>query len=197
MSALDPSAVPIPDPDGTPVPSGKKICTGCGTINQVTSAYCHKCGLKLPEEAVNGPAMRPAGFWVRGTALFIDQIFLLVVGIVIFFVIGDQESASVVDLWAGFGKIDIWWDVIVPLTIETVYFTVAIGIWGRTVGKALMRVKVVRADGGRVSIGRAFGRYLAYYLNWMTFGIGFLVIAFNPQKRGLHDLIVDTRVVKL
>ncbi len=93
--------------------------------------------------------------------------------------------------------LDIWSDVIVPLAIEAVYFTVAIGVWGRTIGKVVMGVKVVRTDGGRVSIGRAFGRYLAYLLNWLTFGIGFLVIALNPLKRGLHDLIVDTQVVKL
>jgi uncharacterized RDD family membrane protein YckC len=192
MSALDPSAAAP-----APVPPGRKVCTGCGTANQATSAYCHKCGLQLPQETVTGPAIRPAGFWVRVTAFIIDQIFLFVVGFVILFVNGDQESANVIDLWAGFATIDIWWDVIVPLAIETVYFTVAIGLWGRTIGKAVMRVKVVRTDGGRVSIGRAFGRYLAYLLNWLTFGIGFLVIAFNPQKRGLHDLIVDTQVVRL
>jgi uncharacterized RDD family membrane protein YckC len=48
-----------------------------------------------------------------------------------------------------------------------------------------------------VSIGRAFGRYIAHILNWLTAGIGFIVIAFNPERRGLHDLIVDTRVIKL
>ncbi len=191
MSALDPSAAAP-----APVPSGRKVCTGCGTANQATSAYCHKCGLQLPQEAVIGPAIRPAGFWVRVTAFIIDQIFLFAVGLVIFFVNGDQESANVIDLLAGFDSIDIWWDVIVPVAIETIYFTFAIGIWGRTIGMAIKRIKVVRTDGGRVSLGRAFGRYLAFYLNWMTLTIGFLVIAFNPQKRGLHDLIVDTRVVR-
>ncbi len=192
MSALDPSAAAP-----APVPPGRKVCTGCGTANQATSAYCHKCGLQLPQEAAIGPAIRPAGLWIRVTAFIIDQLFLIVVGIIFFFVNGTQQAVSAVDLWAGFGVIDIWWDVIVPLAIEAVYFTVAIGVWGRTIGKAAMRVKVVRTDGSRVSIGRAFGRYLAYLLNWLTFGIGFLVIALNPLKRGLHDLIVDTQVVKL
>ncbi len=192
MSALDPSAAAP-----APIPSGRKVCTGCGTVNRVTSAYCHKCGLELPLEMVTGPAIRPAGFWIRLTAFLIDQVFLIMVGIIIFSVTGDQESASVVDLWERLDEIDIWSDVVMPLSIEAVYFTVAIGIWGRTIGKALMRVKVVRTDGSRVSIGRAFGRYLAYLLNWMVLGIGFVVIALNPQKRGLHDLIVDTRVVKL
>lgn len=192
MSALDPSAAAP-----APIPSGMKLCTGCGTVNRVTSAYCFKCGLELPQEVVTGPAIRPAGFWIRLAAFLLDQVFLIMAGILIFSVTGDQESAGVVDLWEGLDEIDIWSDVAVPLAIQAVYFTVAIGIWGKTIGKALMRVKVVRTDGSRMSIGRAFGRYLVYLLNWMVFGIGFVVIALNPQKRGLHDLIVDTRVVKL
>lgn len=194
MSALDPSASASAP---APVPSGRKVCVGCGTINQATSAYCHKCGLELPHEAVAGPTLRPAGFWLRVAAFLLDQVVIYMVSRAIFFANGAQESAYVVDLGSELGVIDMLWDVIVPLAIETVYFTVTIGIWGRTIGKAAMRVKVVRTDGGRVSLGRAFGRYLAFYLNWMTFTIGFVVIALNPLKRGLHDLIVDTRVVRV
>ncbi len=192
MSALDPSAAAP-----APVPSGRKVCSGCGTSNLPTSVYCHKCGLELPHEAVTGPTLRPAGFWIRVAAFLLDQVFIYMVSRAILFANGAQESAYVVDLGSELGVIDMLWDVIVPLAIETVYFTVAIGIWGRTIGKAAMRVKVVRTDGGRVSLGRAFGRYLAFYLNWMTLTIGFVVIALNPLKRGLHDLIVDTRVVRV
>ncbi len=189
MSALDPSAAAP-----APVPSGTKVCTGCGTINLPTSVYCHKCGLRLPEEAVTGPTVRPAGFWIRLVALIVDQILLFVVVRVIFLVNGDLESAYVVDLGSELGVIDLLWDVVMPLAIEAVYFTVAVGIWGKTIGKALMRIKVVRTDGSRVSVVRAFGRYLAYLLNGLTFGFSFLLIALSPQKRGLHDQIADTRV---
>lgn len=189
MSALDPSAAAP-----APVPSGRKVCTGCSTINQVTSVYCHKCGLELPQEAVTESAIRPAGFWIRLVALIADQILLFVVVRIVLLVNGDQQSAWVVDLGSELGVIDLLWDMAMPLAIEAVYFTVAIGVWGRTIGKAVMRVKVVRADGSNVSVVRAFGRYLAYLLNGLTFGFSFLVIALSPQKRGLHDYIADTRV---
>jgi uncharacterized RDD family membrane protein YckC len=58
-------------------------------------------------------------------------------------------------------------------------------------------LKVIRADGGRVSYWRAFGRYWGYCLCWLTWGIGFLVIAWNKQKRGLHDFVCDTMVIKV
>jgi uncharacterized RDD family membrane protein YckC len=59
-----------------------------------------------------------------------------------------------------------------------------------------LRIKVVKPDGSRVSYWRAFGRGLAYYLNQFTLGFSFLIIAFTSKKRGLHDYIADTVVIK-
>ena len=54
---------------------------------------------------------------------------------------------------------------------------------------------MVRNDGSKVGIGRAFARYLCYTISFLILGIGFLMILFRPDKRGLHDLICDTKVV--
>ena len=59
-----------------------------------------------------------------------------------------------------------------------------------------LKIKIVTADGGRVSYARAFGRYFAKMLSGFTCAIGFIIAAFdNPQKRALHDYICNTRVV--
>jgi len=58
-------------------------------------------------------------------------------------------------------------------------------------------LKVVRTDGSRVSYGRSFLRYLAYYPSWLTLGIGFIVVALTRDKRGIHDFVCDTRVIKV
>ena len=57
-------------------------------------------------------------------------------------------------------------------------------------------LKVVRPDGSPVGVGRAFGRYFAKMLSAMVLWIGFIMVAFEPEKRGLHDMICDTRVVR-
>ena len=58
------------------------------------------------------------------------------------------------------------------------------------------KIKVVTADGGRVSYARAFGRYFAKMLSAFTCMIGYIIAVFdNPQKRALHDHICNTRVV--
>ena len=80
--------------------------------------------------------------------------------------------------------------------VGVVYYTFAIGKWGRTLGKMALRIKVVKPNGTRVSYWRAFGRGVAFYLNQFTLGLSFLIIAFTSKKRGLHDYIADTVVIK-
>jgi len=47
-----------------------------------------------------------------------------------------------------------------------------------------------------VSYGRAAGRYFAKMLSGIIMGIGYIMAGFDSQKRALHDMICDTRVIK-
>jgi uncharacterized RDD family membrane protein YckC len=57
-------------------------------------------------------------------------------------------------------------------------------------------IKVVMADGGKVSFARAIGRHFAKFISGMILGIGYIMAGFDDQKRALHDRICDTRVIK-
>ena len=83
------------------------------------------------------------------------------------------------------------------LVRDIIYYTAAIALWRATVGMGLCRLRVMRVDGSRVGVGRAFARYLASNLSLLLLGVGYLLIAFREDKRGLHDLICDTVVVRL
>ena len=188
----------------------KKICPGCHTSNALTSQYCYKCGLKLPDKPGSGfeSTLRYGGFWIRFIAFIIDGILLYVLSIIIAVFIyaginGPSSESSLLSAIQSSNAIDnstvssfIGLVFLTGFITTIVYSTVAIGIWGRTIGKAALKLKVVKPDGSRVSYWRAFGRSLAYILNWFIFGLGFLVIAFTSKKRGLHDYICDTVVVK-
>ena len=41
----------------------------------------------------------------------------------------------------------------------------------------------------------ALGRYLAYIISSLPFFIGFMVIGWNEEKKGFHDMICKTRVI--
>lgn len=78
---------------------------------------------------------------------------------------------------------------------SSVYFILMHGLRGATVGKMIVGARVVNLDGSPVNMGRATMRYMGETLSWMSFGIGYLMIAFREDKRGLHDLVAGTRVV--
>jgi uncharacterized RDD family membrane protein YckC len=59
-----------------------------------------------------------------------------------------------------------------------------------------LKLRVVRADGSPVGYGLAAGRYLSKILSALILLIGYIMAAFDEQKRALHDRICDTRVVR-
>lgn len=71
-----------------------------------------------------------------------------------------------------------------------------VGRWGATVGKMAIRAQVVPADGRPMTMGRGFGRALAEVISDWTFGIGYLLVAFDERKRALHDMIAGTLVIQ-
>lgn len=67
---------------------------------------------------------------------------------------------------------------------------------GATPGKMALSMEIVMADGRPLTTSAAVLRYIGYIVNVATLGIGYLMIAFTPQKRGLHDYIAGTVVVR-
>ena len=69
---------------------------------------------------------------------------------------------------------------------------------GATPGKKMLGLKIVREDGEEpLGWGTAFMRLVGYMVSGFILYIGFLMIAFNPDKKGLHDMIAKTRVLKI
>ncbi|TCN43920.1 putative RDD family membrane protein YckC [Kribbella orskensis] len=70
-----------------------------------------------------------------------------------------------------------------------------LAITARTPGKAIVGLRVVRADGGTVRPRRAFLRVCVFPLSVLLLGLGFVLIVFHRAHRALHDLIAGTAVV--
>ena len=73
---------------------------------------------------------------------------------------------------------------------------------GQTVGKMLMKIRIVRSDGAKVSPGRLG---LRYGIGWLVsvvpalgqaWGLVDALLIFRASRRCLHDLIADTIVVR-
>lgn len=70
--------------------------------------------------------------------------------------------------------------------------------WQGTLGKRYGKMKVVDYNSGHsISFGRALIRILAKFLSLAPCFAGFFMIYFRRDRRGLHDLIAGTCVVRV
>lgn len=79
--------------------------------------------------------------------------------------------------------------------VITLYGVVGWSLNGQTVGNLVMGVRVVKADGGRVSFSRAATRILGAYLSGLLLFLGFFWAIFDKRRQGWHDKLAGTVVV--
>lgn len=94
----------------------------------------------------------------------------------------------------------IAFQIFINLMSMLIQMTYHVFFWRRysaTPGKMALRLKVVRGDGSRLSLGRCFGRHFAMWLSGLTCCIGYLTPWFDDERRALHDYICDTRVIEV
>ncbi len=82
------------------------------------------------------------------------------------------------------------------LALHAAYFIVFVGGCGQTPGKMLCGVAVVRRDGASVGYGRAFLRWVGAWMAALPLGLGFVGVLFTAERRGFHDWIAGTRVIR-
>jgi len=215
-SAVRGSAKPIPIPAAAvPIAAETRFCSECGrpypayemvTIGSAT--ICAQCKPLYMQRVREGGqpigVRRYAGFWIRFVARLIDGIILMVVGFIINLPIqmafgitaarmgGDVGAAAALPAMLG----TIGLSLAINLVIGAAYEIYFLSTRSATVGKLALGLKVIRADGGPLSIGQATGRFFAYTLDaYFTLTIGFIIAGFDTEKRSLHDRICDTRVI--
>ncbi|MGN6187082.1 MAG: RDD family protein [Thermoanaerobaculia bacterium] len=66
---------------------------------------------------------------------------------------------------------------------------------GQTIGKSVMKVRVVRADGTPLTNGQCWGRAFGKMLMNCIGILDYLPAIFTKEKTTLHDMIATTRVV--
>lgn len=84
----------------------------------------------------------------------------------------------------------------VSLTVSIAYEAYFLSVRGATPGKMALGLRVIRPGGGEISPGLAVTRYFARLLSGMILAIGYLMAAFDVEKRALHDRLCDTRVIR-
>ncbi|WP_314989684.1 RDD family protein [uncultured Gemella sp.] len=131
-----------------------------------------------------------AGFWVRFVAYLIDMIVIYAVASLLntfsfgllnkqldFPILGEESLSYVIVMFTYF-------------IAMTYFFT-------QTLGKMIMKIKVETNKGDKLSFSdvvyrELIGRLLTIFLAY----IPYIAVAFTNKRKGLHDFIADTVVVK-
>ena len=131
-----------------------------------------------------------AGFWTRFVAYLIDMIVIYAISSLLntfsfgllnkqldFPILGEESLSYVIVMFTYF--------------IAMTYF------FSQTLGKMIMKIKVETNKGEKLSLAdvvyrELVGRLLTIFLVYLPY----LAVVFTNKKKGLHDFIADTVVVK-
>ena len=178
-------------------------CGVCGADNN----FCGACGAALVAVANGAAAGAPAGFWTRLAATLIDIFLLLAFGVISFQLLVTvtlalgQWTNAIPGGAAILREVEWFFSLyfVPPLVTSLFYFTLAVTVWGTTIGKRVAGLRVVAADGSEMSAGRSFARAAVLVVS-IASGIGLIIsgimVAARDDKRGLNDVICGTMVVR-
>lgn len=130
-----------------------------------------------------------AGFFIRALAYLVDSIIVFCI-------------ANIFNTLT-FTKLDIrlpieilGQDVVIALIVYVLYFVIMTYFLGQTLGKMLFKIKVEKNTGGRLSfLDVIFREIVVRIINNIIF-LTYLIIPFNNKKKGLHDFVADSVVIK-
>lgn len=138
----------------------------------------------VKEGTATNAAFQFGGFWIRAGALILDSIITTVINYAILIPITFILPAAAAVMSIVLTLVMLFWE---PFFVAK---------YAATPGKMICGLEVLKADGSRLSFWQAILRSLAKILSSLILLIGYIMAAFDDEKRGLHDRLCNTRVVK-
>jgi uncharacterized RDD family membrane protein YckC len=144
-----------------------------------------------------GPA-RYAGLWIRGAALILDWLVFCAV----FFPI----TRVVKGVWLMAPSDHRWVSgsfvsdplCLIFLVVIIAYFVLLEAFFGATIGKGIVRVRIVGTDGGRITMAQSAVRNVLRVVDSLPVlnVVGIVLILASPEKARFGDRVARTRVIR-
>ena len=155
---------------GASIRAGVRFCPNCGVDTSVTTEQTLDVGTAVQTD------VEYMGFWIRLAAGVIDGVLTGTVGLIIDATTGVPVIGSVISI---------------------LYYVLFIGLKGQTPGKMALNIQVVDARGQVPGIPRAILReVLGKLVSTVVIFLGFAWIGWDRRKRGWHDHIGGTFVIR-
>ena len=118
--------------------------------------------------------MKYASFWRRFAAGFIDALIIGAIPSMVF------KGNNSIGFLIGLGY-SVW----------------MLSTYSATVGMMVLKIKITKESGGKVTYKDAILRYFASILSAVVLLIGYFWMIWDPKKQTWHDHIAKTVVVKV
>lgn len=163
------------------------------------------------------PEPHYAGFWIRVVAYIIDAIILgAIYWAIVQFTTLDEELRPFMNGLIPIDQIDLAIAMaeqqgitvfnramfqeaaatsVISGAITVLYFVLLHWLLQATLGKLVVGIRLTTTSGDNIGFFRSLWRYLMTFVSAAIVMIGYLLVAFTPQKTALHDLLAGTRVV--
>ena len=142
-----------------------------------------------PQYGYGQPQLQYVSVWPRAGAVIIDTIILYVVFFILGFILGliSQNAQSVSGVVS-----------LLVIIIAFGYFIVMEAMWGATVGKMALRLRVVKIDGSPISWSESVIRNLLRIVDALptAYLVGAILVWTSPLRQRLGDRAAKTVVVK-
>jgi uncharacterized RDD family membrane protein YckC len=202
---INPAAAP------TPPSTSEGVCAQCGKVFNLqdmilygTVRVCASCKPTFVQRLAEGAQISPgslryAGFWIRFAAKLVDGLILGIPLLVPFFIFFFRAVAQRPGGFNSQAQMQIqgfnYLFQIIYMTVSITYNSFFLAKFGATPGKMLCGLKVVSEEGAALTTGKAVGRAFAEMLSGLICNIGYIIAAFDDEKRALHDRMCGTRVI--
>ena len=176
-------------------PASVSFCAHCGQPARPENTGCSNCLTDLPPDAqfcpqCGAPAGIPMGSFVPAEAEYMGFWIRAAAGLI--------DAAVIGAIWA---VIEIFhaplFRFLIVYIAYPVYYVALTGLKGQTLGKMALGIMVVNAQGEPPGIRRAaFREIVGKLVSEIVIFLGYLWIGWDRKKRGWHDHIANTCVVR-
>ena len=171
----------------------KQLINSGYSESEVNEAFRENSMMKTNEtnnsldlQSTNLDNVHYVGFWARVLALILDCIIVtapLFLVYLIIFIFSTNEVITILTI------------SIVSIIVYPVYEIIMVGKKGATLGKMVIRAKIVKANGEEIDMSSSALRFVGKIVSSLTLYIGYIMVAFTGKKQGLHDMIAKTYVI--
>jgi uncharacterized RDD family membrane protein YckC len=192
-----------------------EVCASCGSSRLPDGSFCLFCGDLLSDASspslkiqLHANSVLPttgeiayAGFWRRAGAGAVDVCLEAAGALLLTYIL----DAGLRRFGRGFG-IDPWDSKVFTGVAFILILSVGSWLycalaesssWRATLGKRLLGLQVISADGGRTSFGQATVRHFMKFLSLFCLTVGFMMSGWTKRRQALHDMPCDCLVIRV